>query len=115
MPVLIALITCKKYAARLAAQQQTWIPRAIAAGWDLQIFDGDRLGVGDGYGDLPAKTKALCIWALMQGYTNVLKIDDDAYMWVNRFKALDHDYAGHVAPANDAGCVALGIPNYPKG
>lgn len=115
MKVLIALITCKAYAHKLGYQQQTWIPRAIAAGWDVQVFDGERLKVDDGYGGLPSKTKALCKWALENGYTNVLKIDDDAYMWVERFKALEYDYAGHIAPANDAGCPQLGVSNYPKG
>jgi hypothetical protein len=115
MKILIAVITCKAYAYKLKVQQATWIPQALALGWDVQVFDGERLGAPDDYAGLPAKTKALCGWALANGYTNILKIDDDAYVWVHKFKMLDFDYAGHEAAANDQGCPKLGVPNYPKG
>lgn len=115
MPTLIAVITCKKYAHRLAAQKATWIPQMLEAGWDVQVFDGERLGVSDDYVYLPAKTKALCKWALAHGYTNMLKLDDDAYVWVDRFKEIIADYAGIRVGANDGGNGQYGIPNYPKG
>jgi hypothetical protein len=115
MKILIAIITCKAYAHKLKLQKSTWIPQGLALGWDIQVFDGERLGVPDDYAGLPAKTKALCTWALENGYTNLLKIDDDAYVWMNKFKMLNHDYAGHRAAANDQGCPRLGVPNYPKG
>lgn len=115
MKVLIAVVTCKKYAHRRAAQMATWIPQMIAAKWDVQVFDGERLGVSDDYTQLPNKTKALCKWALDNGYDQMLKIDDDGYIWVDRFKVYSGDYCGIRVKANDGGNCQFGIPNYPRG
>lgn len=87
----------------------------IKAGHDVQIFDGERLKVADDYVHLPSKTKALCKWALDHGYTNMLKVDDDAYIWVDLFKDVLFDYAGIKVPPNDGGHSHYGIPDYPKG
>ena len=56
--ILLAIITCKANSDRLRAQQETWIPRAVAAGYDVQIFDGERLGVPDDYYSLIQKTRS---------------------------------------------------------
>ena len=43
--LLIAIISCKKYANRVKAQQETWIPQAITAGFDVQIFNARIIGI----------------------------------------------------------------------
>ena len=114
--ILVAVITCKANADRLKAQQETWIPRAVAAGYDVQIFDGERLGVPDDYYSLIQKTQAMCKWALTQGYNRVLKVDDDCCIRVDQLHPTSHDYAGIVIAANDCGSsVPPGAPAKPKG
>lgn len=115
--ILIAIITCKQNADRVLAQQDTWIPRAIVAGYDVQIFDGERLGLPDDYYSLVQKTQAVCRWALMQGYVRMLKVDDDCCIRVNQFRPSRHDYAGIFVPASDAGSciVPPTVPAKPKG
>lgn len=115
MPTLIAVVTCKRYEHRTKSQLATWIPQMIQAGYDVQLFDGEKLGVSDEYIDLPSKTKALCKWALDHGYTNMLKVDDDAYIWIDRFKVVPGDYVGIKVRANDGGHGGYGIPDYPRG
>lgn len=113
---LIAVVTCKAYKDRVAAQKQTWIPTVEALGYDVQIFDGERLGVGDDYYSLPAKTKALCQWAEKQSYERLLKIDDDGYIRSIAFSPVLYDYAGISNGPNDYGSpVAPGRPAMPRG
>lgn len=57
------------------------------------------LDCGDGYNDLPEKTRAICRWSTGQGYENTVKCDDDTYLQVRR--AIDggvasHDYVGRL-------------------
>jgi GT2 family glycosyltransferase len=114
--VLLAVITCKQYADRVAAQRETWIPKAIAAGYDVQIFDGERLGVPDDYYSLIQKTQALCKWALAQGYDRLLKVDDDCCIRVHQLGPNNFDYAGIVIASNDLGStVPPCAPAKPKG
>lgn len=42
------------------------------------------LPVKDGYAFLPHKTRALCIWALRNGYAPIFKGDDDTFLFVER-------------------------------
>ena len=42
------------------------------------------LDVKDDYASLPYKTRAMCRWALDNGYTHLLKADDDTYVYVDR-------------------------------
>lgn len=116
MNPLIAIVTCRKHAARVEAQRQTWIPQAVQAGFDVEIFDGERLGVPDDYYSLPAKTKAICQWADGRRYENMLKADDDGYIVVARLQLVPHDYAGIRVPPNDLGSVVPpGAPAKPRG
>jgi GT2 family glycosyltransferase len=57
------------------------------------------LDCGDGYNDLPEKTRAICRWSIEQGYDTTIKCDDDTYLQAQR--ALDggvtsHDYVGRL-------------------
>ena len=112
---LIAVVTCKQYANRARACHSTWVPLARDAGYDVEFFDGERLGVPDDYLSLPLKTKAICGWALKYGYKHMIKCDDDVYIHVKNLKTVTHDYAGTRIPANDAGSSRLNIPAFPKG
>lgn len=112
---LLAIVSCKAYACRAEIQKKSWIMKAIAAGYDVQIFDGERLGVPDDYLNLKQKTKALCVWALERGYSGVLKMDDDTFVWVENFKEVKEDYAGIRIIANDGGSEKLKIPPAPAG
>jgi glycosyltransferase involved in cell wall biosynthesis len=113
---LVAVVSCKQYADRVRAQQETWIPSALAAGYDVQIFDGERLGVPDDYYSLIPKTQAICQWALTRGYERLLKVDDDCGIRVDRLRPTTFDYAGIVIAANDCGStVPPGAPARPRG
>jgi hypothetical protein len=115
--ILIAVVTCKeaRYAKRLEAQERTWIPAAREAGYDVVVFDGEKLGTGDGYLDLPMKTKALCNWTLVHGYDRLVKCDDDTCINLKRFQPIEEDYAGLVLRAHDAGKLELKIPAFSPG
>src|SRR5271166_6248381 len=130
--VLIAIVTCKKNADRVATMQATWIPRAIAAGYDVQIFDGERLGVDDGYAAFPAKVQAVYRFAETGPYERMLKSDDDTYIRIEKFEPIRADYAGIMNSANDGGyhivngktvyCndlnhepTVIGVPAMPRG
>ncbi|HSZ60713.1 MAG TPA: glycosyltransferase [Terriglobales bacterium] len=113
---LVAVVTCKQYVDRVQAQQETWIPSARAAGYEVEIFDGERLGVPDDYYSLIPKTQAICNWALTHGYDRILKVDDDCCIRVDRLKPSNFDYAGIVIAANDCGStVPPGVPARPRG
>lgn len=113
--VLIAVLSCEAYADRQDKQLETWIPTARELGFDVQIFDGFRLSVPDDYAHLPHKVKALCKWALHRGYKHILKLDDDSYVWMKRFKIVRADYAGMTMGPNDTGSPRLKTPDFPKG
>ena len=113
--VLIAIVTCKKYAARQQALRDTWVPLAQAAGYDVEFFDGERLGVPDDYIHLPLKAKAIFKWAQEHQYDEMLKVDDDTYIQVSHIHHVDADYAGNHCDANDWGRPDLGFPHYKKG
>lgn len=114
--MLLAIITCKENADRVRAQNDTWIPRAVAAGYHVQIFDGERLGVPDDYYSLIQKTQAVCQWAINHGYERLLKVDDDCCIRVDHLHPTNFDYAGIVVAANDCGSIIPpGVPPKPKG
>jgi hypothetical protein len=111
----IAIVTCKKNLARRQSLLDTWVPLAREAGYVVEFFDGGRLGVPDDYVHLPLKAKAIFKWAHDMGSDHFLKLDDDAYVQVNRLKAVESDYAGVHCPANDLGLPKAHIPNFPAG
>lgn len=113
---LVAVVTCKQYVDRVRAQQETWIPGARAAGYDVEIFDGERLGVPDDYYSLILKTQAICHWALENGYDRMLKVDDDCCIRVDQLRPVNSDYAGIIIAANDCGSkIPPGVPAKPRG
>ena len=115
---LIAVVTCRheQYVDRVRAQRETWIPMALAAGYSVEIFDGERLRVPDDYYSLIPKTQAICAWALKHGYERLLKVDDDCSIWVDRLTPSLFDYAGIPIAANDCGStVPPGAPARPRG
>jgi hypothetical protein len=85
------------------------------AGWRIEVFDGERLRVPDDYKSLPLKTKALCQWALDNGFQRMLKLDDDAFVYLKNFKIVYEDYAGMWIPKNDLGVPDRNILPLPPG
>ena len=111
--MLIAVYTCAAYRpTRVQTQIDTWIPRLEADGYQVEIFDGQRLGVPDGYRELPQKTRALVEWAFRHGHDSLLKIDDDGAINPKTFRPVEHDYAGIRIKANDYGNPAMGVPTH---
>jgi len=100
---LIAIFTCKRYTHRVQAQLDTWIPEVRAAGFDVEIFDGDRLGTPDGYEACVIKARALYQWTLDHGYKRIMKCDDDIYINSRNLRPVDQWYAGIRIQANYGG------------
>jgi hypothetical protein len=111
MKELIAIVTChaSKYRDRANAQRATWAQHAKACGYDLKFFLGRPpnweqpcedeifLDVDDGYHCMPAKTRALCQWALAARYDYLFKTDDDVYVnmaALRKAPKYPHDYVG---------------------
>lgn len=103
---LIAIVTCAAYREKLQDQLDTWVPLLRARGFDVQAFDGERLGVPDDYLSLPLKVRALCRYAVEHGYSRLLKIDDDTYINHELFQAVTaYDYAGVRRKAHNSGSL----------
>jgi hypothetical protein len=100
---LIAVRTCKKYTHRVEVQKATWIPEVVAAGFEVQIFDGDRLGIPDEYRYNAMKMQAIHRWTLAHGYKRLFKVDDDTYVCARNLKIVNDDYAGILTRANHGG------------
>jgi hypothetical protein len=91
------------------------VPLAEYAGYDVEFFDGERLGVPDDYISLPLKAKGIFKWAFEKGFNCVLKCDDDAYINVDKLEYPGVDYGGLTCGPNDLGKPQYGIPPFPKG
>lgn len=101
---LLLIVTCEKNAVRSNAQRSTWVPDAVAAGFDVvfsragsgvALPDELLLDVDDSYEGLPAKVKASMRWAYDRGYEHVFKLDDDvlvrpAKLLLTPFRAFDY-------------------------
>lgn len=97
--------TCNAYRYRTQAQRETWANgiegadlRFFLGGGEAQAADEVVLPVDDGYAGLPAKTQAICAWALANGYDYLFKCDDDVYVQPQRLLAVDlkPDYIGRM-------------------
>lgn len=100
MKVLVALETCAlpKYAERRKLITSTWGKR-LKEPFTFMEFDGPMLGVGDGYQDLPAKTRTIASYARDHGYDWLLIVDDDVFIKVERLTIPTHgDYLGKLLP-----------------
>ena len=91
------------------------VPALRNKGWSVELFDGETLGIPDGYLTLPLKVKTLCKWTVEHAYERLVKCDDDSYIHPERFALVTDDYAGLVAPPNDYGWPQVGIPNWASG
>lgn len=125
--LLIAIPTAETYsgnatspnrdeAARRAACRETWLRDSPA---DYRLFYGAGkcdpaldevvIDVPEGYGHLSTKFVRICQWALERDYDFLLRVDTDAYVYVDRllrsgFGAYDYsgytiDYPRHLAHA----------------
>lgn len=94
--VLIAVKSCEKHWDRCSAIRDTW--------WTEQVmfFTGNMLNVHDSYEALPAKTQAICRWAVARGHLWAYLCDTDTYVHVPRLKALPlTDYMGYHLEGKD--------------
>lgn len=118
MNPLIAVVTCRQYRKRAEAQRLTWARDAegvidvrwfVGKGMDEPMPHEIALDVDDGYFGLPDKVQEMCRWAIANGYTHILRVDDDVYVRPERALQelhilLDMDdvhYAGRVRGPSD--------------
>lgn len=104
MNALISVITCEKNKAKAQECRDTWAPKLANRSFDVRFFlarqerqpktDEVFLDCLDDYDGLPAKVKAMCRWAVEQGYETVFKCDDDTDIQANKFEIPDAEYAG---------------------
>lgn len=105
MKVLIAIKSCAAHAGFNQQVRGTWL-RDRDADYRFFVGSGARrtaadevpLEVGDGYADLPMKTKGIARWALLKEYDFIFLCDTDTYVVVPRL--LDSgferfDYSGY--------------------
>jgi hypothetical protein len=63
---------------------------------ESQPVDEIELGVDDSYDGLPAKVREICRWALLYGYDELVKVDDDVYLVPGRLPDYAaYDYVGN--------------------
>lgn len=107
---LIGVVTCHAFREKADAQRKTWVPEATCdvrffiGGGQAQRDDEVVLDVPDDYEGLPAKVKAMCAWALANGYDMLFRVDDDVYVRPDRLiEAMPEgiDYCGRVRGASD--------------
>lgn len=108
---LIAVMTChgKAYRAKADAQRATWASDSRVRDFaDVKFFlgrppDGREperdevfVDVPDDYSGIPAKVQEICYHAVVNGYGQVAKLDDDVYVVPSRLATLPlkGDYVG---------------------
>lgn len=89
--MLVAVKSCEAHWDRCSAIRDTWAKDSDC----VEFFTGNRLDVRDEYEYLPAKTQAICKWALKRGHLNVFFCDTDTYVYLPRLKPSEHDYVGY--------------------
>lgn len=126
---------CMSQSRRVMTQRATWIKR-LPQGVDYKFFYGTRLrpsldtrrdtiqptvdreplsdevylSCGDNYTSNPDKMKAICRYALANGYDFLLRVDDDTFIYPDRLLREDwqHDYAGaNKGSFHPGGCLFL--------
>ena len=93
---LLAIRSCARFVDRAASLRETWV-KEIPPDLDYRFFMGSTnelqkndvtvLDCGDEYKDLPAKTRAICRWAVEHDYGPIHMIDDDVYLRPERLLA----------------------------
>lgn len=131
----LAAKRCLDIELRRRTQRRTWIPR-LPKEVDYRFFFGTRLRpaldtrrdtiqptvdreplsdeifltCGDNYTSNPEKMKAICRYALANGYDFLLRVDDDTFIYPDRLLREDwqHDYAGaNKGSFHPGGCLFL--------
>ena len=115
MKPFFAIISCHKNRHRRDAIRKTWLGD-IGERADYKFFVGNgdteleedvvKLEVADDYKNLPHKVRAVLQWVLNQDYKDILKVDDDVYVFPERILACmgKGDYVGRWASASSAVC-----------
>lgn len=101
-------MSCHAFKHRVDAQRETWFKDlASRPDLNLRIFVGRGsssvaedtviLDAPDDYKGFPQKVQAMRRWALEHGYEDVLKLDDDTFVAVDRLKVpRGQDYTGRL-------------------
>lgn len=92
MSLLIAIVTCSKFAERANTVRRTWAKNP-PSGVTIKFFRGNPipspsliepdevyLDVDDGYAGLPQKVQGAIAWAYENGFEYVFKTDDDCFV-----------------------------------
>lgn len=95
-------------AERRQACRETWLKDCpvdykffFGAGYVPAADDEMTLPVAEGYAGLSMKFRCMCQWALDHGYDWLFRVDDDAYVWVERLLQSGyeaHNYSGYTVP-----------------
>jgi hypothetical protein len=109
---ILAINSCRKYAQRLALQQQYCLNTHTLPDDVLLLYvlgdaengtsylEGNilHLASGEAYEDLPDRTRALCAYVTAHyDFDHLIKCDDDVYLYLDRLMAFDckgADYIG---------------------
>ncbi len=106
--MLVAVVTCHKFRDKANAQRKTCFANVpenvdvvffLGKGKQEPLKDEVHLDVDDGYAALPLKVKAICKYALENGYEYLCKMDDDTYIRLERLMASGFegkDYVGRL-------------------
>jgi hypothetical protein len=102
MKVLVAIVSCHNNKQRRDWQRQTWIPSLqydykffLSEGKIAVLEDEVVLSCKDDYLSLPDKVYEIIKYARNNGYTRLLKLDDDVYVVPSRLEIPTEDYVGH--------------------
>lgn len=95
MKILIGVINCHARPEYQQVIRETWLPSVPKDKIDVRFFlgNGEReplddevfLDVEDSYAGLPQKVQAMFSWAYTNGYTHVMKLDDDCILLVEEW------------------------------
>jgi hypothetical protein len=101
---LIAVLSCWRNEEAVQVIRETWAKDSPV---EVKFFYGGQrrellndevaLDVPDTYATFAQKVKAMMVWALTNGYTHVLKADDDVYVVPSRVR-FSGDHAGFLTP-----------------
>lgn len=104
MKNLIAVMTCWRNEDTVKAIRETWAKNSPV---EVKFFFGGKrrelasdevaLDAPDTYAGFAQKVKAMMAWAIANGYTHVLKCDDDVYVVPSRVRFVG-DHAGFLTP-----------------
>ncbi|HEX8912545.1 MAG TPA: hypothetical protein VF796_09310 [Humisphaera sp.] len=119
--LLIAAVSCERYAERREACRRSWLSAAQdaaahvvfvvgAPGAPSARLGGDTLYVpcADDYASLPQKTRLAAAWAVRRGFRRLFKCDDDTFVHVPRLVAAAPGLAPFTGFVHPSGSVSGG-------